>query len=125
MNLSLKFAVIVAALFLEAFGSGVAADQESYPLKVRGGGKLTIANDGRGCVRIQFEAAPGPYGDGLEPGQASWADRALNKDEPTIICDTAKSASEYVGKLVRRSEYVILQVYNDGKGCLKVTRVGP
>jgi hypothetical protein len=125
MNLSLKIAVVVAALFLAAFGSGATSTQDSFPLKVRGGGKLTIANDGSGGVRIQFQAAPGPYGDGLAPGQGSWSDRALGEGEPTVICDTAKSASQYVGKLVLESEYVIFQVYNDGKGCMKVTKVGP
>lgn len=124
MNLSMKIAV-AAALVLGAFGSGAASAQDSYPLKIRGGGALTIANDGDGGVRIQFQAAPGPYGDGLAPGQGSWSDRPLAKDEPNVICDTAKNASRYVGKLVLKHEYVILQVYADNAGNLRVKRDEP
>ena len=116
---------VAAAIFTVAFGLGAANAQQSYPLTCRGGGTLTIANDGSNGVRIRFQPGRGAAHEGLSPGQATWSDRALRPGEPTTICDSGTSAAAYVGQLVQSSQYVILQVYNDGHGCLRVTRVGP
>lgn len=97
----------------------------SYPLTVRGGGALTIANDGSNGVRIGFQPGPGAVFVGLSPGQGTWSDRAFGPGEPTTICDSGASAAQYVGDLVQSDHYAILQVYNDGQGCMRVTGVGP
>jgi hypothetical protein len=102
-----------------------ASTQQSYPMTCRGGGTLTIANDGSNGVRIRFQRGAGAVTGGLSPGQCTWSDRALGAGEPAIICDTGASAAQYVGTLVQSDQYAILQVYNDGRGCMKVTRVGP
>jgi hypothetical protein len=116
---------VAAAIFTLAFGAGAAHAQQSYPLTIRGGGTLTIANDGTNGVRIRFQPGPGAVTAGLSPGQGTWSDRALRPGEPTITCDSGARAAQYVGLLVQSNQYVILQVYNDGQGCLRVTRVGP
>jgi hypothetical protein len=76
-------------------------------------------------VRIRFQPGGGAAPQGLSPGQCTWSDRALRPDEPTTICDSSASAAQYVGQLVQSGQYAILQVYNDGQGCMKVTRVDP
>jgi hypothetical protein len=125
VNIFSKFSKVAAALFALAFVVGTAHAQRSYPLTCRGGGTLTIANDGSDGVRISFQPGPGAAPQGLSPGQGSWSDRAFRPGEPTTICDSAASAARYVGRLVQSGQYVILQVHNDGNGCLRVTRVGP
>jgi hypothetical protein len=116
---------VVAAIITLAFAGGAAHAQDGSPLKIRGGGRLTIANDGRGGVHIRFQASPGAAPEGLRPGQGSWFDRAMNRNEPTIIYDTSGArAAQYVGLLVQSDKYVILRVYNDDQGSLRVTRVG-
>jgi hypothetical protein len=102
-----------------------AAHAQSYPMTCRGGGTLSIANDGNGDVRISFRPGPGAAPAGLSPGQCTWSDRALGSGEPTTICDTGARVAQYVGLLVQSDQYAVLQVYNDGQGCMKVTRVGP
>lgn len=99
--------------------------QQSYPMTCRGGGTLTISNDGRSGVQIRFQSGGGAAPQGLFPGQCTWSDRALRPGEPTTICDGSASAAQYVGQLVQSNQYAILQVYNDGQGCMKVTRIGP
>lgn len=107
---------------------------QSYPMTCRGGGTLTISNDNntdlererRGSgVKIKFQPGSSAAPQGLSPGQCTWSDRALRPGEPTTICDSsARSAAQYVGQLVQPDQYAIMQVYNDGQGCMQVTRVG-
>jgi hypothetical protein len=97
----------------------------SYPMTCRGGGALSVTSVGTTGVRIGFQPGPGPASSGLAPGQCTWSDRALRPGEPTTICDDQSRAAEYAGLLVRSDQNVILQVYNDGLGCMKVTGIGP
>ncbi|BAY40997.1 hypothetical protein NIES2111_53870 [Nostoc sp. NIES-2111] len=115
----------VVAILTPTLPINTASAQQSYPLTCRGGGTLSIRNDGSNGVRIGFQAGPGAATAGLSPGQCTWSDRAFRSGEPTAICDSAISASQYVGLLVRSDQYPILQVYNDGRGCMRVKRVGP
>ncbi len=102
--------------------TGAASAQQSYPMTCRGGGTLVIANAGSDGVRIRFQRGAGSVTSGLTPGQCAWSDRAIGSNEPATICDSGVSAAEYVGKLVQSDQYVIVQVYNDGRGCMQVTR---
>lgn len=120
----LKVAAVVAIL-TPTLPINIASAQQSYPLSCRGGGTLSIRNDGNNGVKIGFQAGAGAATQGLSPGQCTWSDRAFRSGEPTTICDSGSSASQYVGLLVRSDQYAILQVYNDGRGCMRVTRVGP
>jgi hypothetical protein len=120
---SSKVSFVVATL-MAVIALDVADAQQSYPLTLRGGGTLSISCDGGNGVRIRFQPGPGAAPQGLAPGQGTWSDRALRSGEPTTICDSGRSAASYVGNLVSGGT-VILQVFNDGRGCLRVTRVGP
>jgi hypothetical protein len=98
---------------------------QSYPMTCRGGGALSVTSVGTTGVQIRFQAARGPVSSGLAPGQCAWADRALRPGEPTTICDDRTRAAQYAGLLARSDKYVIVYVYNDNHGCMRVTRVGP
>jgi hypothetical protein len=98
---------------------------QSYPMTCRGGGALSVTSVGTTGVQIRFQAARGPVSSGLAPGQCAWADRALRPGEPTTICDVRTRAAQYAGLLARSDKYVIVYVYNDNRGCMRVTRVGP
>jgi len=117
--------ILIVTVFTTVLMTGSGQSQQSYPMTCRGGGSLTIANDGRNGVRIGFEPGRGAAHEGLSPGQCTWSDRPLHPNEPTSLCDNGATASGYVGDLVRSDGYVIVQVYNDGRGCMRVTRVGP
>jgi hypothetical protein len=121
---SFKFGMVFAILSVLLLGY-VAHAQQSYPMTCRGGGKLTITNDGSNRVRIKFQPGKGAAPAGLAPGQCTWSDRALRPGEPNTICDSSSSAAQYVGMLVQPDQYVIFQVSNDQHGCMRVTRVGP
>jgi hypothetical protein len=97
---------------------------QSYPMICRGGGALSVSTAGSTGVAITFQRGRGPAASGLEPGQCTWEDRALGQGEPTTICDDRESADQYTELLGRSDRHVILQVYNDGHGCMRVTRVG-
>src|SRR4051794_38017697 len=115
MKSSFSIVVVAGALLTATFGVG-SAQAQSYPLTCRGGGTLSITCDGGNGVLIRFQPGPGAVTQGLAPGQATWSDRALRPGEPTVIWDDAGSAARYVGQLVHPSQYVILQVFNDGQG---------
>lgn len=118
-------AAILATTLIMPFAGGSAQAQQTYPMTCRGGGTLTIGNDGGNGVRITFQPGQGAAPEGLSPGQCTWSDRALRPGEPTTICDTGASAAQYVSQLVQSDRYAIFQVYNNGQGCMQVTRVGP
>ena len=131
-----KIAIVLTVFAAAAvFSVGVSTDitpttvaaspQQSYPMTCRGGGVLAIANDGANGVRIRFQKSGGAATAGLSPGQCTWSDRAINYAEPATICDNGANAAQYVGALVQSEGQVIVQVYNDGQGCMRVTRVGP
>lgn len=127
MELIRKFSKVAAtaAILSTTLAVDVAYAQQSYPMTCRGGGTLSIRNDGGNGVRIRFQPAGGAAPQGLSPGQCTWSDRALRPGEPTTICDNSANAAQYVGLLVQSNQYAILQVYNDGQGCMRVTRAGP
>lgn len=64
---------------------------ENYELRCRGGGEMKLALDepgessGRRLLRIRFKRGSKPAGDGLNPGECAWADRAVKDDEPDTI----------------------------------------
>ena len=63
---------VVAIIFTAVLTVGKAYAQQRYPMTCRGGGTLTIANDGSNGVRISFQPAPGAAPMGLSPGQCTW-----------------------------------------------------
>jgi len=120
-----RFASFALAATLSLAAAIPAAAQTSYPLTCRGGGYMSIANDAASGVMIGFAAGGGAAPMGLQPGECTWSDRALRAGEPTVICDSVANALGYVQLLLQDSQYLILQVYNEGGVCMRVTRVGP
>ena len=120
-----RFASLALAATLSLAAAAPAEAETSYPLTCRGGGYLNISNDAAGGVYISFTASGGAVPMGLQPGECTWSDRALRVGEPTVICDSVASALSYVQLLLQDTQYLILQVYNEGGTCMRVTRVGP
>jgi hypothetical protein len=100
------------------------ASDPSYPLICRGGGRLAIVNNGSGGVQIKFQRTAGGIDAGLRPGQCTWVDRAVHFGEPNKICDQATRAAGYVSGLVLPGNYITLQVANNFRGCMVVSRAG-
>lgn len=117
--------VVITVLVAGIAHTHTTSAQQSYPITCRGGGNLIIANHGRNEVRITFSPGRGPENEGLAPGQCTWPDRALSAGEPTTICDLASNAVLYVSKLIQDDMMVALDVYNEGRGCMRVTPLGP
>lgn len=68
------------------------AQTPDFPLRCRGASGVASSN-GNNLV-IDFSPSGGPAGQGLQPGQCSWLDRALRPGEPTRVVDARFSASE-------------------------------
>ncbi|PYI90148.1 MAG: hypothetical protein DME97_18310, partial [Verrucomicrobia bacterium] len=65
----------VAATFQLFSGSNAATTQQSYPLVCRGGGGLvTGIAPGERNIGFTFVRGTKPAGEGLAPGECSWAD---------------------------------------------------
>jgi len=124
-SLSASILTLVLAVDATVYAQPARTPPQSYPMTCRGGGTLSIRNNNGNSILIRFQPAAGAATQGLYPGQCTWSDRALRSGEPTTICDNSANASQYVGLLVQSNQYAILQVYNDGNGCMRVFRVGP
>jgi hypothetical protein len=116
-------ALFVAAFSLTSLPTASEAAPTGYPLHCKGGGNMTMmaANN---SVKIRFHPGNSAVHTGLQPGMCTWSDRGFRGGEFALLCDNNQRASTYIGKLLR-GEHVILQVYNDRRECMKVTRVGP
>jgi hypothetical protein len=58
--------------------------QIDYPIRIRGMANLTI-NYSEGTLSIEFRPAAAKADAGLRPGEGSWLDRALNRNEPHVL----------------------------------------
>ncbi|MEA5511772.1 hypothetical protein VB715_18530 [Crocosphaera sp. UHCC 0190] len=113
---------IMTALLTTIVGGNLALSQTSYPMTCRGGGNLSIRNTGNNNVKISFRPGSGAVYQGLNPGECTWTDRALRPGEPTIICDNSSRVINYITRLVQNDGYATVDVYNNGNGCMQVTR---
>lgn len=126
------------------FVSGAAyAVPKSYPMVCRGGaGTLGYSGNGLSAL-FYFRKAPGPAGQGLNPGECSWTDRAIGAAEPTCLKQRgvevaawifpdqlqnsyfSSQAAAWIRSLLKANAFQTFQVYNPGNDCFTVTRVGP
>jgi hypothetical protein len=116
--------VIIVSLFVQAM-----AAPPSYPLRVRGGGRLRLSMEATNTpslvkLIVEFEPGAGRADAGLRPGQGSWLDRGLRAGEPTrleyfIHESTAQSIVDY---LRSGAHYYTFECYNTGKGYMQVTK---
>lgn len=94
-----------------------------YTLVCKGGGPFGIQMDGLFSVRIVFVPAQGPALETMAPGQCAWTDRAVNADEPNVMCYSGLSAYG-LPKRFAAGEMVRQQAHFDPAGrCLKITQL--
>jgi hypothetical protein len=79
---SLGVALLLLGIAVSAPLMGTA--QTDYPLRIRGTGNLT-SNYAEGTLSIEFQPAAAKADAGLRPGEGSWLDRALNRNEPHVL----------------------------------------
>src|SRR5438132_13550561 len=88
---------VVAVIFIFS-GSKAAPTQHSYPLVCRGGGSLVtgVAPGERniGFTFVRGTKAAGATGEGLAPGECSWADRGMYAAEPDRVSQHFEGSSE-------------------------------
>ncbi len=101
----------------------------SYPLRVRGGGRLRVWSEATKTpslvkLIVEFEAGPGRADAGLRPGQGSWLDRGLRAGEPTRLeyYVHESDAEKIVNYLRTGANYYTFECFNTGKGYMQVTR---
>lgn len=107
----------------------------SRPLRVRGGGGLSVRTE-QGSFRrgvqwvkliIDFEGATHRAGDGLSPGQGAWLDRGMGQSEPTRLqYSVAESnAQKIVDDLRISGKYYTFDCYDTKKGYLQALSAAP
>ena len=118
---------IEAAIFQISSGSEAARTPVDYPLVCRGGGTLvTGPAPGEGNLGFVFTRGTRPADEGLDPGQCSWKDRAIQAAEPDRV---SQHVEEVVGapkplwyeELRYSDKYWTFMVSNNGKGQLIAT----
>lgn len=117
--------VIAVSLSLQA----VVAAPQSYPLRVRGGGKLRCWGENTKTpslvkLMVEFEFGTRRAGDGLRPGQGSWLDRGVRSGEPARLEYNVheSDAQKIIDYLRSPGNYYTFECFNTGKGYLQVTK---
>ena len=91
------------------------ADTPDFPMWCQG--TADMASTSESNVIVDFAAADGPAGDGLQPGQCSWLDRALQTNEPTRIVEHVGSPAEArnIAQRIDNGETWTFWVFNVGR----------
>lgn len=144
MSKLLKIVISCGVVWFAEYAYGV----PSYPLTCRGGGNgnAGIYGNATGAsVQFTFVRGTSAAHEGVNPGECTWSDRGMRSTEPNLVCHTVTNQYpkvswnirgrtvtnarvgqlSYIDSLTYSNFYQIFQVYNDGSGCLMVTRVGP
>lgn len=117
---------------------------ESYTLVCRGGDLRRAVYRAEGDrIDMDFRRGTRAASLGVDPGHCAWIDRGLTSREPATVCHSnvdAKTVSwnnqgarlvvkavnaPYFDFIYDSSRVVTFQAYNDTRGCLVVTRLGP
>src|SRR6266404_8817251 len=86
---------LMALLFPLFSGGSAAHPPDDYPLVCRGGGSLvTGIAPGERNIGFTFVRGTKPAGEGLAPGECSWADRGMYSSEPDKVSQHLKEGSE-------------------------------
>ena len=123
------------AIFQIFSGSKAAPPQQSYPLVCRGGGSLvTGAAPGDRNIGFTFARGSKPAGEGLAPGECSWADRGMYSNEPDRVSQHLEAGSStleaggtlapensWFEELHSSDSYWTFMVANNGRGQLIAT----
>lgn len=130
--MSHRLPVIAAVAFvlsvpLASLATRDAGAQTSYPLICKGGGNMIAQVRATAQVRVQFAAGADAASNAPpSPGQCSWLDRGFRSGEPAVLTVAGDPAHAlYIVESVMRGDTFYAHVYNDGKGSMVITRVGP
>ena len=116
--------------------------QQSYPLVCRGGGSLVIGvapvERNIGFTFVRGTKPAGAAGDGLAPGECSWADRGMYSTEPDRISQHFEGSSDSLNtaasvaaenrwyeELHSADNFWTFMVFNNGRGELIATSARP
>jgi hypothetical protein len=94
--------------------------QTDYPLRIRGTANLT-SNYAEGTLSIEFRPAPARADAGLRPGEGSWLDRALNRNEPHVLKQKlSQDEAEFVANYLHNPDhYATFYCTNTNQGYLQ------
>ena len=124
--------------------TGSQAFAESYTLVCRGGDlRRAVYRGETDRIDMDFRRGTRAASLGVDPGHCAWIDRGLTNAEPATVCHAnvdAKTVSwsnqgarlvvkavnaPYFDFIYDSSRVFTFQAYNDTRGCLVVTRLGP
>ena len=79
--------------------------QTDYPLRIRGAASLTTTYTG-GILAVEFQPAGHKAEVGLQPGEGSWLDRALNGNEPNVLKQNlSQDEAQFVTAYLRNPDH--------------------
>jgi len=120
----------------------IQAAPSSYVLMCKGGGNMSIDyNSNTNKLIVNFRAGTQGGSHGISAGSCTWVDRGFRQREPKHICQTGVNdvtfhmngadkvtrmhslKAPYIRNILSGQPFQV-RVYNDGAGCMKVTRAG-
>jgi hypothetical protein len=136
-----KIMTSMALLALVSLSSAHAAPT-SYVLMCKGGGNMSVDyNAQSNRLVVKFKAGQRSGGQGVSAGSCTWVDRGFRAKEPQRLCQTnvkdirfhmnghdkvtsiRSSTAPYIRNILSGRAFQV-RVYNDGAGCMKVTKAG-
>ncbi len=136
-----KVLTSIALLSLLSINSAQATPS-SYVLMCKGGGNMSIKyNSSTNKLVVNFHGGSRAGNNGVAAGSCTWVDRGFRSSEPRKLCQLgvndvvfqmngsdkvtsiSSSKAPYIKKILRGDTFQV-RVYNDGAGCMKVTRPG-
>ncbi|MCK5902983.1 MAG: hypothetical protein KAG28_07525 [Cocleimonas sp.] len=134
--------IISIALLGFVLSSSLQAAPTSYVLMCKGGGKMSVDyNATTNKLKVNFKGGLKSGGNGVSAGYCTWVDRGFGVKEPRRLCQTgvddvrfhlkgndkvtrlSSSKAPYVKNILKGRAFQV-RVYNDGAGCMKVTKAG-
>jgi hypothetical protein len=115
--------ILLATAFIAPM---IGAAQTNYPLRIRGNANVT-ANYANGTLSIEFRPAAAKADAGLQPGEGSWLDRALNHNEPHILKQNlSQDEAQYVANYLQNPDhYATFYCANTSQGYLQAANSEP
>lgn len=131
------------ALFAFVSFSPTQAKPTSYVLMCKGGGNMSVDyHSSSDKLTVNFKAGQQSGSNGVSAGVCTWVDRGFRAKEPRRLCQMGvndvrfhmngsdkitgikSSKAPYISRILSGQPFQV-RVYNDGNGCMKVTKAGP
>jgi hypothetical protein len=115
--------ILLATAFIAPL---IGAAQTNYPLRIRGNTNLT-ANYENGILSIEFRPGATKADAGLQPGEGSWLDRALNRNEPHVLKQKlSQDEAQYVTNYLQNPDhYATFYCANTNQGYFQAANSEP